>query len=83
MLSQQYQDQTNLRIKIKVKRINTPLPMINNNNRTPSRIPNSSLCIGRYTPEPSWLGVSRDPLMGSQIYTGISQIIELVKVVQC
>lgn len=74
---------SNSRIKVKVESINIPLPMINNNNRTPSRIPNSSLCIRRYTPKPSWFRISRDTFMGSQIYTRVSQIIELVDIVQC
>jgi hypothetical protein len=55
--------------------------MINNDNRTPSAIPNPSLGIWRDTPEPSWLGVGGNTPMRCQIYTRVSQIIQLIEIV--
>ena len=71
-----------LRIEIEIKGINISAAVVDQDNNTASLTRQTSLLIRGDTPKPGWFWVGIYTFLRGEIDTGISEIIQLIQVVE-
>jgi len=74
--------QCDLRIEIEIKGINISAAVVDQDNNTASLTRQTSLLIRGDTPKPCWFWVGIYTFLRGEIYTGISEIVQLIQVVE-